>query len=930
MAIIPVENPVINLSSFEPQNRLDGISGVMLIHNEAEFLSQVIETWIDAVDELAIAFNNCTDNSPQIIEEYERNYYPKIRAFHYLHEVYSPNTQEQLESDESDIRSFCHYANFTISQTRYKTCVLINGDHVGIPERLKSIYQFLQKNPLQNTALFFSGVNLWRQPNDLRYYINVNDVEIGNGDLAYWTVSPQHIFVKHPKAPVLNIINYQGLSCYYIGFIFWHTCFLKKDRGLGNYGTYEDRLTNFLETRIKEANLVLLSPELKQENKDFEKMSVQHFSLYFDFGSLPDVAEVDRIGELLQQAVDCQQANRLNQAEQAYLQVLEMQPDRLEALYGLGIVAKQIGNPQMTQKCWSKALQIKPDSIKIWFNLGNLYQAQGQLKEAEEAYQRSLALAPDAAPIYNNLGYTLQQQQRWDEAIASYQKALELQPNCIEAEANLGNALHAQGKLSQEQLAHYAALNNQLGNSRKTAGDLQTAAIYYRQATAMQPDLWDTHYNLGVVLQERGELEDAIASYQTALKLDPNHWETYTRLGKIYQAQKNLKEAVAIYRQGLSQINPHYAQAVAAYQRAGIVEEVPVTPPIPQGEVTVGAYQFPAIPPVAEPQNPRPFWTVVMPVYNRTDYLLKALASLLAQWSGEEEMEILVMDNGSTPPLFDLVNGIGGGVVRYYRHPQNLGVLPNHNAGIALSRGQWIHILHDDDCVLPGFYSQLQQSLEGCPDAIGAAFTGFEYFNEKGVVFKKGDVASWFGEQSGIPQNFLRRIGVTCPLEVPAVVIRRATYERLGGYHPKLDCAPEWELYKRIAVFYDWWYEAGTLARYRVHSQRMTANDLLSGTLAASIRQGIEISESYLPADQRSEITAQARSYNFNYCLEQAAIPLKAGNLAGVLYAIKEALKIDRSTQAVANLFAWLNQDEAAPLRDEIASQLVSMSWNDL
>jgi tetratricopeptide (TPR) repeat protein len=571
------------------------------------------------------------------------------------------------------------------------------------------------------------------------------------------------------------------------------------------------------------------------------------------------------------------------------------------------------------------ALQAQPNSVKTWFSLGNLHLTQGQFSEAVAAYQQTLALQPDCAPIYNNLGYALQQQNQWEEAIASYQKALELQPNCIEADANLGNALDAQGKLSQAQQTHYAALNNQLGNSRKIAGDLQTAAMYYRQAIAMQPCLWEAHYNLGIVLQERGELEDAIASYQTALELDPNHWETYTRLGQIYQAQNNIKEAIVTYRQGLSQINPHYAKAVEAYQLAGIVEEVPVTPPISPGEVTVGAYQFPAIETVADSSKPRPFWTVVIPVYNRTHYLLECLTSLLAQWSGETEMEILVVDNASTPPLFELVNSIGGGIIRYYRHPKNLGALPNHNAGIALSRGQWIHILHDDDCVLPGFYSQLQQSLERCPDSIGAAFTGFEYFNEKGAVVEKGEVASWFGDQSGIPQNFLRRIGVTCPLQIPAVVIRRTTYERLGGYLPKLDCAPEWELYKRIAVFYDWWYESGTLARYRVHSHRMTADDLLSGNLAASLRQGIEISASYLPVDDCAEITAQARRYNFNYCLARAAIPLKAGNLTGTLQMLQEMLKLDSSPPAVAMLFAWLTQERAAPLREEIVSRLILM-----
>ncbi|ODG98055.1 hypothetical protein A4S05_10945 [Nostoc sp. KVJ20] len=462
------------------------------------------------------------------------------------------------------------------------------------------------------------------------------------------------------------------------------------------------------------------------------------------------------------------------------------------------------------------------------------------------------------------------------------------------------------------------------------AGYIQTALTYYRQAIALRPDLQEIYYNLGKILQEHGEWEEAIASYHQALKLNPQNWEIYTHLGQVYQAQNKIAEAISVYRQGLTLLNPHYAKAVAAYQNAETTPEMLITPPISQGEVTIGAYQFPAIPRVADPEKPRPFWTVVIPVYNRTDYLLESLASVLIQWPGAEQMEILVMDNASTPPLFDLANSIGGGVIRYYRHPQNIGGESNHNAGISLSRGHWIHVLHDDDCVLPGFYTQLQQSLQESPDSVGAAFTNFEYFNEEGKIIAKGEVISWFKNHKGIPRNFLPRIGVTCPLQVPAVVIRRLTHEQIGGYYPQLICASEWELYKRIAVSYDWWYEPGSLARYRVHSHRLTADDLSSGILATSIRQGIEISESYLPAMYRAEITTQARSYNFNYCLTRMAIPLKAGNVTGALHMLQEILKLDRSPQALAKLFTWLTQDEAAPLRDEIATKLFAISGENI
>ncbi|MBE8965901.1 tetratricopeptide repeat protein [Nostocales cyanobacterium LEGE 12452] len=827
MSISQVEHPTINTSSFEPQNRKDGISGLMRVRNEEEFLAATIESWIDYIDELVIVFHQCTDKTPQIIEDFVQKYPQKIRAFHYLPHVYSFCTKEQVELDVNNIHSFVFYSNFGLSQTQYKICVYIDGDCVGISEHLKIIYNYLKQNHLQNTALFFSGVNLYQRPDDPNYYTNLKCPASGDGDVAYWTVSQQNIFDKNAKIPFCEAIQFKGITPYYLGFIFWHTHWLKKNAFSRNGGRELDgellEKLNDIEIKNRDKELVLLSQNFKQENKKFQNIPYQKFLLYFDFASLPDV----------------------------------------------------------------------------------------------------ISLESKLVATHNNLGYSLEQQGKFDEALTCYQKALELQPNCAEAEVNLGNALNAQGKLSKDQQAHYGDLNHKLGLSRTIAGNFKEAINYYRQAIALDPNLLEAYYSLGNTLQEVGQWEDAIASYGQALKLNPLNWEIYIRLSQVYQAQNKRAEAISVYRQALNLFNPHYAKAVSAYQNAAITPEMLVTPPIPQGEVTVGDYQFPTIPPVTDPEKPRPFWTVVIPVYNRTDYLLECLASVLVQWTGAEQMEILVMDNASTTPLFDLVNSIGGGIIRYYRNQQNIGVLPNQNAGISLSRGQWIHILHDDDSVLPGFYDRLQQSLQGCPDSVGAAFTNFEYFNEKGTVIEKGEVISFFGNHKGISGNFWQQIGVTCPLQMPAVVIRRLTHEKIGGYYPKLVCTPEWELYKRITVSSDWWYEPESLARYRIHSHRQTSDDLSSGILAASIRQCIEISESYLPAEYRADITTQARSYNFNYCLTRATIPLNSGNVMGALRMLQEILKLDSSPQAVAKLFVWLTQDEAAPLREEIIAKFL-------
>ncbi|GAA6619430.1 tetratricopeptide repeat protein [Scytonema sp. NUACC26] len=201
--------------------------------------------------------------------------------------------------------------------------------------------------------------------------------------------------------------------------------------------------------------------------------------------------------------VQAHQANQLAKAEQGYRQILEVESNHPEALHGLSVLMRQKGEYQTAENLLKNLLQVQPHSVKALFSLGNLYQTQGQLSEAIEAYNRVLALQPDASAAYNNLGYALQQLGKWEQAIACYQKALELQPECIEAEVNKANALHAQRKLSLDEQAHYAVLNNDLGNKCKQVGDFKTAIAYYQQSISMNPDLAAAQYNLDLVLQEQ-------------------------------------------------------------------------------------------------------------------------------------------------------------------------------------------------------------------------------------------------------------------------------------------------------------------------------------------------------------------------------------------------------------------------------------------
>ncbi|UKO97452.1 tetratricopeptide repeat protein [Nostoc sp. UHCC 0870] len=236
--------------------------------------------------------------------------------------------------------------------------------------------------------------------------------------------------------------------------------------------------------------------------------------LFFQVVNKPRRFTAAQVGDVLRLAMEDHRSQRLAQAQQGYYQVLALQPNHPEALYGLGVLAQQTGNFLEAQRFLSISVQVQPDSIKAWFSLANLLQAQGQLLAAESAYRRAIALRPDTGILYNNLGFNLQQQGKWEEAIAAYRQALQLQPNCVEADVNLGNALHAQNQLSPDKQIHYAELNYKLGLNRKKAGDLQTATAYFQKTLALHSTHADAHKCLAEIYKNHQQIEELQVIYQ--------------------------------------------------------------------------------------------------------------------------------------------------------------------------------------------------------------------------------------------------------------------------------------------------------------------------------------------------------------------------------------------------------------------------------
>jgi GT2 family glycosyltransferase len=239
----------------------------------------------------------------------------------------------------------------------------------------------------------------------------------------------------------------------------------------------------------------------------------------------------------------------------------------------------------------------------------------------------------------------------------------------------------------------------------------------------------------------------------------------------------------------------------------------------------------PRIGPVANGIS-RPFWSVMITTYNCAQYSRRTLQSVLGQDPGPEEMQIEVVDACSTDDQEGIVNELGQGRVTLHRLPSNEGAAQTFNACIQRARGHWIHILHGDDMVLPGFYEAYQRIIR--------EHSGLSLVCGRVVRIDEDD--RWLDVAGPLPpkgtqliEEFLSKQATRNLVSFPTAVVPREVYEKVGGFCVKF----------KFVMDMDMWFRAGQAGKvactsraygcYRSHGASATSRLVASG--AANIRE---------------------------------------------------------------------------------------------
>ena len=205
--------------------------------------------------------------------------------------------------------------------------------------------------------------------------------------------------------------------------------------------------------------------------------------------------------------------------------------------------------------------------------------------------------------------------------------------------------------------------------------------------------------------------------------------------------------------------------------------------------------------------------TVIIPTYNRVRYLGEAIHSVLNQTFAE--LELVIVDDGSTDATAELVGAVGDPRVRYLRQPHR-GISAAMNSGLRDARTEYVARLDSDDIWLPDLLARLTAVLDARTD-IGVAYGKAQAMNKHGQA-----LAHTQGMRGRFPNETLRSIvydDCTCNI---ALVARRECFDRAGFYDEKLAASEDWDMWLRVARHYRFCFVDQTVARFRWHDENLT------------------------------------------------------------------------------------------------------------
>jgi tetratricopeptide (TPR) repeat protein len=263
--------------------------------------------------------------------------------------------------------------------------------------------------------------------------------------------------------------------------------------------------------------------------------------------------------ELVQDAMQKQQAGDLAGAVTEYQQFLKLHPEATAIHSNLGAALAGLGRFAEALPEYKIALKQSPSLVGARLNLALVYYKMGKIDDATTELEKLYAEDPANHQAVVLLGDCYLRMGREEDVIRVLQPAEQKYPDDLAIAYLLGTALIREKRVEEGQILVDRILRNgdsaeahlMLGTAKMNVQDFAGARDEFAKAVALNPNLPEVHVLYAKALVLTGDSDMSTKEYKTELKVDPYNFDANLQLGAAARQEQNYEQAGKYFARAL-------------------------------------------------------------------------------------------------------------------------------------------------------------------------------------------------------------------------------------------------------------------------------------------------------------------------------------------------------------------------------------------
>jgi glycosyltransferase involved in cell wall biosynthesis len=207
-----------------------------------------------------------------------------------------------------------------------------------------------------------------------------------------------------------------------------------------------------------------------------------------------------------------------------------------------------------------------------------------------------------------------------------------------------------------------------------------------------------------------------------------------------------------------------------------------------------------------------PFFSVIIPLYNKENFIVEAIHSVLNQ--SFSDFQVIIVNDGSTDKSLEKVSKILDNRIVIINQ-ENSGAPSARNNGIKAAKSKYIALLDADDYWHSNHLSELKKLIEIYPDA-GLYCNNYQVYYTDDVV-RPAKFKFNFEKDCLIVDDFFKASVTNCVAWTSGVAFTKEKFNTVGGFDITLNAVEDLDLWVKLALKYQVVFNPTITMSYKIY-----------------------------------------------------------------------------------------------------------------